>query len=1191
MVDEVYGSKSSGSGESHTPVEDPDSLQSTAYARVLDLVSEGPIVGLVNGQQSVFLNETPLINADGSANFSGVSVDQRIGTQDQPYMQGFPSVENETAVGVEFTLGKPWSLGVNNLTLSAIRLRLSFPALFEQKDNGDVVGTSVRYRVELSTDGGSFQTVLEESVVGKTTGGYEQSRRISLPRATSGWVIRVSRMTPDSTSSKLSNKTSVASYTEVIDAKFRYPNSAYIGVSVDASQFGSGSIPSRAFHLKGRVIRVPSNYEPETRIYSGVWDGTFKTAYSNNPAWVFFDICTHPRYGLGHLISAAQVDRYTLYQIGRYCDELVSDGRGGQEPRFTCNAFFQSRVEAVKMLQDLASIFRGISYWAGSSIIVSADMPVDPVYTFNNSNVIGGKFIRGGSSKKSRASVALVSWNDPDDFYRVKVEYVEDSDTLKLFGYQPIEMTVIGCTSQGQAQRAGRWALLTNKLETGSISFEIGLEGGGKYIRPGAVIKIADARFSGKRIGGRLRAATYNSITVDGEVILGVGDKVTVILPTGIAQERIVGASLGSNRYQVTQNFDSVPVPESPWVFETAELMTELYRIVSISERDGDNELGYKISAVTYAVGKHDAVDSGTRIDTRPVTIIPPSVQKPPANVRISESQVIEQGLSVNSMDITWDKADNASYYEVQWRRDSLQWVQAGQTTQQSITVQGIYTGNYEARVRAYNALGVASTWSVTGVVPIKGKQGKPPTLSFLRCTAEIFAIHVEWGFPAEAGDTAYTELQYSSNNTGEGVNPLSLLSYPTNNYRMDGLAAGRVFYFRGRLIDRAGNVGDWTDWVRGTSSADPELILEYLKGKITESELGQDLLDEIDKIPGLEEQIKNIKNTLEYDPEKINLVGDIVRKDNKLWQAIKDVPAAPDGSNAPPNDQYWTNVGDLLQTATTLAVRLTTVEIELDAVKSSVSTTEKLLAQFQPEYTGDEDIYTGDEDTYAGTVTYQSVFANAQAAQAMRTIQLESSVGKNYAAFLEDSQAKTTALNAVAIRTTALEAKVGEGLDELRAQVQTTSKAVSDLNGKASASQVVQVGITANNIRYAAGWALGIDYSGGQLSSQFVVLANRFAVLNGTDQATASLPFIIENGQTFINDAFIRQATITNLLVNAYIKSQATNAQGQPLLEFNFAAGTWANRSQVGNARREEGPTSSIWYDGNGRMRLRIAL
>ncbi|SEB80298.1 hypothetical protein SAMN05216178_2315 [Pseudomonas saponiphila] len=361
MNNQIITGAKGGESKPRPSVEAPDSLQSTAYARILDLVSEGEIQGLVAGERSVYLDETPLANADGTRNFSGVTMDARTGSQDQLHIPGFPAVESEIAVGVELKYGQPWVRAVQNLQLSAVRVRLSTPRLAQTNtSNGDTNGYTVQYKIEVSTDGGPYVQVLVGAFSGKTSTKYERSHRVDLPPASSNWQIRVTRLTPNSTSGAIADKTNIDAITEVIDAKLRYPGSAVVGLQFDASQFQA--IPTRSFDLRGRIIRVPSNYDPESRQYAGVWDGSFKTAWTDNPAWIFYDLLLHFRYGLGHLLNEGQVDRWELYRIGQYCDQLVPDGKGGQEPRFTCNLFLQTRSNALDVLQDLATTFRGMSY-------------------------------------------------------------------------------------------------------------------------------------------------------------------------------------------------------------------------------------------------------------------------------------------------------------------------------------------------------------------------------------------------------------------------------------------------------------------------------------------------------------------------------------------------------------------------------------------------------------------------------------------------------------------------------------------------------------------------------------------------------------------------------------------------------------------------------------------------------------
>lgn len=1181
----IIGAKG-GSESTKAPTETPDSLISIAYAKVLDGLSEGPIVGLVNGHQSIYLDKTPLINADGSQNYSNVTVETRTGEADQEYVRGFPSVESETGVGVELKATQAWVQALSNIELSAVRIRLQVPYLSETDSKGNINGYKVDYAIDVATDSGAYVQVLASSFNGKTTSTYERSHRIDLPASRSGWRVRVRRLTPDATTSNIQSTTNIASYTEIIDAKLRYPYTAVVGVTVDASQFSS--IPSRAYDLKGRIVRVPSNYSPETRTYAGTWDGTFKLAWTDNPAWIYYDLLINDRYGLGALITAAQVDRWSLYQIARYCDEPVADGKGGTEPRFACNVYLQTRADALQVLQDLASIFRGMAYWGAGSVMAVADMPSDPVYTYNQANVIDGAFTYAGSAKSTRFTVALVSWNDPADFYQKKVEYVSDQKGLARYGVQQTELTAFGCTSQGQAQRLGQYTLLTNRLENETVTFAVGLDG--TIARPGQIIRVADEARAGRRIGGRIMAATASSVTLDSEAVVAAGDTLVVILPSGVAETRKVKA-YADRVVTVTQAWTSIPVAQSVFAIESTTLAPQTFRVISVAEDFGTDALRYMITAIKHVPGKYEAIDNGAQIVTLPVTVIPTSVQAPPTGIQLSSFDSVEQGLSVSTLRATWAAPENAVSYDVWWRRDSNDWVYAGRCYTTSIEVRGIFAGTYLVRVAAINALNAASTWAYSEPTALTGKVGKPPALASLKTTSGPMTIRLDWAFPKEgAEDTAYTEIQQANNAEGNNAQSMGLFAYPTNTYTLNGLGPGAEQFFRGRLIDRIGNVGDWSNWTRGQASPEADIILAYLKGQITDSQLGKDLLDTISKIPGMQDQIDSIRNTLEYDPEVANKAGDIVRSDNKLWQATKDVPAKADGSNGPPNAAYWTNVGDLLQTAQSLASRLETVETKVTAVESSVKTVNQLVASFTPQYTGDDDTYTGDMDSYAGTITFQSVLANADAAQALRTEQLQAQTGKNTAAILEEVSARTTAISAIATRTAKLEAAVGEGDTGLSAQVSTVSKAVADLNGKANASVVTQVAITANGIRYIAGLALGLDYSGGQITSQFIVQADRFAVLNGAGDSI-SLPFVIENGVVVMNKTFIKQATITELLLTATLRSNAVNSNNQPLLEFNFAAGTFAMRGVTGNARREESNSSSLWYDGNGRLRLRISL
>lgn len=841
-----YGGGGKGGGGGRAPVESPDSLNSIAYARVLDLISEGEIRGLVNGLQSVYLNETPLVNQDGSANFQNVSVAYRLGTQDQEYIPGFPAAESETAVGVTLTSSTPWTRAISNTQLSAVRIRLSVPALSKTNTtNGDITGYRIEYAIDLSTNGGSYQQVLSSAFDGKTTNKYERSHRIDLPPATTGWTVRVRRITPNANSGTIADTTIVESITEIVDAKLRYPNSAIVGIQIDARQFNS--VPTRAYDTYGRVIRVPSNYDPESRTYVGTWDGTFKVAWTDNPAWIFYDLVLHARYGLGDRINAAMIDKWGLYQIAQYCDELVDDGKGGKEPRFTCNLYLQTRAEAYKVLQDIASIFRGMAYWAAGNVVAVADMPKDPVHTFTAANVIDGKFRYAGTARKARKTVALVSWNDPKDFGRAKVEYVPDEEGIARYGVREVEITAFGCTSQGQAQRAGRWLLLTSRYETETVTFSVGMDHA--LVQPGSIVRIADPSRAGRRIGGRVSSASGNTVTLDKADQIAVGDTLIVTLPSGMAQSRTIGAVNG-NTVTVTAAWSEPVRPQSVWAVESAELKTQLFRVLTIRESDGINA---EITALQYEPQKFAAIDSGTRIEARPITVIPPSVQPPATNVALSTYSTIDQGIAVTTMVISWTPADKAVAYEVEWRRDNSEWVRAGRTGSQSLEVRGIYAGTYVARVRAINALDVPSIPAYSPETVLQGKTSPPPAVTSLVATGLIFAIRLDWGFPTGPLDVERTEIWYSQTNSREDAIKMADFAFPQNSHTIMGLAAGATLYFWARLIDKSGNVGPWypstNNGVVGQASSDATEILDYLAGQIGETQLAQDLISKIDRI------------------------------------------------------------------------------------------------------------------------------------------------------------------------------------------------------------------------------------------------------------------------------------------------------------------------------------------------------
>lgn len=714
MGNNLRGAGGGGSKTPRAPIEAPDSLRSIAYARILDMVSEGEIEGFANPDNPlscVYLNETPVANADGSLNFSNIQIDFRTGSQTQDYLRGFDSVENEISVVLELTKAIPWTQSLTNLNLSAIRVRLSTPMLSRTDlTNGDVKGARIAYRILIATDGGAFVTVFNGAMVGKTSSKYERTHRVDLPPANTGWVIKVERTTLESAASHIQDTLIMESFAEIIDAKLRMPMTAVLGMIVDAEQFNN--IPSRAYHLKGRIIQVPTNYDPDTRSYTGIWDGTFQSRYSTNPAWVFYDMVTNPRYGLGHLVPAALVDKWNLYKIAKYCDVLVSDGMGGLEPRFTANLYLQSANDATRVIQDMASIFRGMTYAMGGSVAAVADMPEDPIYTYNPSNVIDGKFTYSGSGRKVRHTVALVSWNDMTDFGRAKVEYIDDPLGIARYGIRQTEVIAVGCTSRGQARRQGKHILTTERYETDSVSFSVGLDG--MLPAPGKIINVCDPLRAGRRTGGRIRIASLSSVMVDSIPIVAAGDTLSVILPTGVAQKRTVSSVVG-NSINVTPDFDAVPVPQSVWAIESTELATQRFRVLSIKENDGDT-LGYSIAAIQHVEGKYDYIEDGTMIVEPPVSVL--SVPGAPV-VTLTTFMRFGHGVAFNVINADWPDVPGAVEYDIQWRKDDGSWSAPRRKSSSNDEWEGAFAGTYIAQVWAYNARGIPGEATVSDPITV----------------------------------------------------------------------------------------------------------------------------------------------------------------------------------------------------------------------------------------------------------------------------------------------------------------------------------------------------------------------------------------------------------------------------------------------------------------------------------------
>jgi predicted phage tail protein len=833
-----------GSSKPRTPVEMPDNLISKDKIKLLLAVSDGEVVNDFSLKQLHF-GGVPVQNEDGTFNYEGVIAEFRPGTQTQDYIQGFSESSAEFQVAREVTHNTPYTLTVSNKNLSAIRFRLLWPRVLTQKDNGDMVGSVVEYKIEMAVDGASYQTYLTGKIDGKnTTGGYDRSIRVNLPQNfTSQVLIRVSRVTPDADGVKVVDAFRVESYAEVIDAKFRYPLTAMLYVEFDSDLF-QNQIPTISLKKKWKIIQVPNNYDPINRTYSGTWDGVFKWAWSNNPAWVLYDLIMNQRYGLDQRELGIPVDKWSLYEVAQYCDELVPDNRGGMEPRYLMDVIVQSQVEAFQLVRDICSAFRGMTFYNGESLSIIVDKPRDPVYLFTADNVVDGVFVRTFPSEKTMYTSCNVMFDDEENQYEQDVEPVFNPDAAMRFGHNPTSITAIGCTRRTEANRRGRWILQTN-LSATTVSFSTGLEG--MIPSCGDVIYVADPHWQSAFnlvLSGRVMEVSGVQVFLAYRCDAKAGD--TLILNTDdgkpvrrtIANVSADGKTLTLN---VGYNFDVAP--DSVFLIESDQLAAEQYVVTRIEKGSDDDEFTFAITATQYDPNKYDAIDNGVITDGRPTSVVDPDSLGAPKGLTISSFSRIVQGMSVETMVIGWSAVQYAKLYEVQWRKDGGNWNNVPRTATTQVDIEGIYAGEYQARVRCISGGNVASPWSALATATLTGKVGAPKgPINLFASDNEIFGIRVKWAMPEGAEDTAYIELYQSQSGTDQDASLLTLIPYPAAEYWHSILPAGYVNFYKARSVDRIGNVSEWTDYARGMSSTDVNAITDAILDEILDSDAMKEL-------------------------------------------------------------------------------------------------------------------------------------------------------------------------------------------------------------------------------------------------------------------------------------------------------------------------------------------------------------
>ncbi|WP_350364736.1 TipJ family phage tail tip protein [Enterobacter cloacae] len=1255
-MEAITGAKG-GSQKQHTPVEQPDSAQSMARCRMLLALGEGEFAGGLDAT-SIFLDGTPLGNADGTMNFENVSWEFRPGTQTQTPIPGFPAVENETTVGVSLTKATPWTRALSNTQIDAVLVRIGIPGLQQQENDGDIVGTTVKYHIDLAVDGGAFSTVMTRTVTEKLSSLYELTHRINLPKASTGWQIRVVRDTDDSTSQMLQNKTQVQAITEVIDARLRYPHTALLYVSFNAKSFNN--IPKVSCKPKGRIIRIPSNYDPIARTYSGTWDGTFKWGWTNNPAWIWFDVLTEPRFGLGRRVTAQMLDKWELYRIAQRCDQKVPDGKGGSgtEPRFMFDVYIQAQADAWQVIKDIAAGFNGMTFWGNNMFNVVSDMPADTskLQILTRASVVG-KPVYSSGSEKTRFSSALINFSDPDNHYQDRTTAVMFPDLVKQFKFKQTQITAIGCTRESEAQRRGGWAVYSNSLDR-IITLQTGLDG---YVYvPGTVFAFADERLSGRVYGGRITGynAGLKAVITDRGTSAVAGDTLMIRTRGGTVESRVIQAVNGTQLVVATP-FTAEPLPNAVFVIDAGQLRLQYFRVTNL--RFDDEENTFTITGAEYNASKYDAVDNNARLDTPPISLIPTGLVNQPTNIVVASYDAVRQGQRVATLTASWDapvdkngkpQADVIAY-RVQWKRGDNEWVNVPETGLRNIEVPGIFEGDYLVRVRAINSGGASSLWATSALTHLKGRAGEVPKPVGLKASEDVvFGINVTWGFPANTGDTLSTELQYSI--AADGSNPMLLASvpYPQKLYQQMGLKAGQEFWYQARLVDRIGNQSGWTDWVRGQASIDVSDITDVILEEIKDSEVFKDLIESAvessEKLAELSDAIKEnadglaaavgsnkqtaeaiignalaiadvvVRQTAQQGANSATFeqlreviatetearVTDVTRLEAKTAQneagitdvrqalatetearasAVSQLTAATQvasdkaDSAAAVGAQNTASITDLSQVVTDLdssmASRLEELGAQTDKASGGIQNNAIALITSTLAQVNQRNLLSVQYgDNKAGIERVDNVMADASKAVAESLRTIDSSAGGNTANVTDLSKTLADFTQASATQINSLKVTV----NGQSAAIVQNRQVSADINNNLNAMYSIKVAVDSNGNQYAAGMGIGVQNTPAGMQSQVLFLADRFAVMTQAGGAV-TLPFVIQGGQAFFNDAFFRNASIEFGKITDSLKSD------------NFvsgSAGTGWNLPKSGNAELNNVTIRGTVYATNGSFK-----
>ncbi|HGY2892651.1 TPA: host specificity protein J [Enterobacter asburiae] len=1158
---------SSGGGKASTPKLLDDNLKSKQFYRVLDLISEGPIYGPVDQEHlsSFKLNKTPVTDATGSVSVNGVSVAWRPGSETQSPINGFSAIEATTIVNTEVTYDTPLVRTITDQDVTRVRFNVGVTGLVEQDTKGNQKNTSVTLVLESRTGASGWVIEKTVTITGKISGEYLEAHLIDAPDI-KPFDIRVRRITPDSSSDLLSNGTIWNSYSEITDDNLSYPYSAIAGAVIDRDQYTD--TPSRTYHLRGLIVSVPDNYDPIARTYSGLWTGGFKQAWTNNPAWLFRELAKNSRFGLAKRAGYIDVDDGALYVLSQYCDQLVDDGYGGKEPRMTLNAYITEQASARDILDKIASMFRGIALWDGLRLSVMLDAPQDPIATITNANVVNGEFKRSSVKRSEKYNAVIVSWTDPDNGWEQVKEYVSDDEMIAKGNYNETTLEAFGCTSRGQAWRAGKWLLETAKRESSRLSFQMARDA--IHFTPGDIVEVMDNDYAGTRLGGRIMSYSGRSIIVDAVDSSVVTDGSTM---------SIMGRDGKFVRYEIDGVAgNSVTLKTTPdWVragtvfaISTASVAIRLFRILSVAETE--NNSVYSISASQHDPNKQAIVDEGAVFD------IPSDTLNGYRVPNIENLRIINTNSETIQVTATWETATTTKklMFELYVYSADGKLVAQYETDQFRYEFYGLNAGSYTLGVRGRNENGMKG--AETQVSLIIGAPNPPNSVQWIPGPLQATLVPV-------MSVTATSDTSFEFWYAGETPIPLSddienkaQFLGRGNQWTIQKLKFDHVYYVYVRTRNAFGvsgfveASGKPTDDFSDITNA----ILEDIKETDTFKDMIENAVDSNEKIAGMANDIKQANDELEQQAKDIAKnaqdVGKVQTSVNELSSTVGNVSSS---------------LSQLEQTVATadtaLGQRIDSISVSMDGMtggvkNSAIAIIQNGLAQVAARKTLSASV----AGNSAQLDRIDEVIVTDREATARALLSLQTNVNGNTASINSLSQTVSNYQQTTATQINAITATINGNT----AAITTNAQAIANVNGQLSAMYNIKVAVTSNGQYYAAGMWIGVENTPSGMQSQVIFLADRFAVTTAAGNSVA-LPFVIQNGQTFIRASFIQDGTIENAKIGNYIQSNnyVAGSAGWKLDK----GGTWENYGSDGQgARKSTNVTDSI-RDSNGVLRVQI--